>query len=60
MVTWLLFFWDGLGGPVTTPTQPAIAARLRARAKVAQLSDRANAVVLPARANVAQLDRHEA
>jgi hypothetical protein len=60
MVTWLLFFFDGLGGPVTTPTQPVIAARLRARANSTQLPDRANAVTLPARANVAQLDRQEA
>lgn len=60
MVTWLLFFWDGIGGASQIGSQPVIAARLSARSNAASLLPRSNATTLPARANVAQLDRQEA
>lgn len=60
MLTWLIFFWDGLGGPTQTPTQPVIAARFPARANAASFSPRCNSAQLPARPNAAQFDSREA
>lgn len=60
MLTWLIFFWDGLGGATQTPTQPVIAARFPARPNAAICPPRCNATQLPARPNAVQFDSRDA